>query len=125
MPVCSYLVIPETGAVERLAARLAALPGCEVAPAENRDLLLLVTDTPDTETDRKLRRTVEDMEGIHALVLTFGEIDPETEEADTLAGRKGKRRRPFPVVDPGGLGLGGAGVPEAPGPASPRAPEKP
>lgn len=84
MPVCSYLVIPEEGAADALARRLASVPGCDVARAENRDVLLLVTDTPGPAEDRELRSTLGDIEGLHALVLTFGEIDPDTEEADPV-----------------------------------------
>ena len=76
MPICSYLVITESGACEQVAIRLSALPGCDVAQAENRDVLILVTDTPDREEERALRETVEAMEGIQALLLTFGEIEP-------------------------------------------------
>lgn len=115
MPVCSYLVIPREGADERLAKRLADLPHCDVARAEEGNVLLLVTDAPGPVEDRELRRTLEGLEGIHALILTFGEIDPDTEEADPLASERGKRRR-LPVVDPGGLGLSG----DPPGHASDR-----
>jgi len=101
MPVCSYLVIPERGAAEQVAVRLRSLPGCDVAPAENRGLLLLVTDTPGPEEDNALRNRLEGMEGIHALILAFGEIDPETHQGDPVA--QGRRRRRLPVVDPGGL----------------------
>lgn len=95
MPVCSYMVLPEPGEARSLSRRLATLPGCDVTPSRNRNLLLLVTDTPSPEQDRELRSTLEKMEGIHALILTFGEIDPETEEADPVgAGRK--HRRPGP-----------------------------
>lgn len=103
MPICSYLVIAETGAIDDLARRLEAVPGCDVARAENRDLLLLVTDTPGPDEDATLRGRLERMDGIHALVLAFGEIDPATPQGDPVATwRKGGRRR-LPVVDPGGL----------------------
>jgi nitrate reductase NapAB chaperone NapD len=102
MPVCSYLVVPETGAAGPVARRLSTLPGCDVARAENRDVLLLVTDTPGPDEDAELRATLESMEGIQALVLSFGEIDPETSEGDPLT-RDGRRRRPLPVVDPSGI----------------------
>ncbi|GEM_PF-353080 len=115
MPVCSYLVVPQAGAGSELARRMAALPGCDVARAENRNVLLLVTDTPGPDEDRELRDTLESMEGIQALVLAFGEIDPDTKEADPLGGRRKKRRgRRLPVVDPGGLS-----IPPTPRPPSP------
>jgi nitrate reductase NapAB chaperone NapD len=85
MPVCSYLVVPERGRSAEVARRLSALSGCDVAPARNRDVLLLVTATPSPREDRELRAILEGMSGIHALVLTFGEIDPDTPEADPLA----------------------------------------
>jgi nitrate reductase NapAB chaperone NapD len=104
MPVCSYLVIPEPDSGEALARNLAALRGCDVTRATNRDVLLLVTDTPGPEEDEELRRSLEAMDGIRALVLAFGEIDPDTPEADPLARGRRRRGRRLPVVDPGRLG---------------------
>lgn len=96
MPICSYLVITEDGAAPRVARRLEELPGCEVTPAHNRSVLILVTDTPGLEEEHELRRRVEEVEGIEGLLLTFGEIDPETEVGDPVAigdrrGRRGSR----------------------------------
>jgi nitrate reductase NapAB chaperone NapD len=83
--ICSYLVIAEGGALARVAERLGALPGCDVVAAENRDVLILVTDTPGLEEEGALRRRVEALEGIQALLLTFGEIDPDTQIGDPVA----------------------------------------
>jgi nitrate reductase NapAB chaperone NapD len=77
MSVCSYLVIPAAGTAKAVARRLAAIPGCEVTPAENRDVLVLVTETEGRDEEKALRATVEGVEGVMALVLTFGEIDPD------------------------------------------------
>lgn len=82
MPICSYLVITERGATETVSERLARLPGCDAVRAENRDVLILVTDTPGLEEESDLRRRVEAIDGIQALLLTFGEIDPDTELAE-------------------------------------------
>lgn len=95
MPVCSYVVFPRPGAATRLAEHLAALPGCQVEPADNRDLLLMVTDTPDAEAEHALRDRLESLEDVLGMVLAFGEIDPDTPEGDPLArGRSGDPRRP-------------------------------
>jgi nitrate reductase NapAB chaperone NapD len=75
MPVCSYLVFPDRNNALQVAERLAAIPGCEVTPAENRDLLLLVTETEDPEEERALRVRVHGVEGVLAMMLTFGELD--------------------------------------------------
>lgn len=109
MPICSYLVIPDPDSIEALVRRLDALSECDVTRSETRDVLLLVTDTSGPAEDRELRGRIEGMEGIQAMVLTFGEIDPDTEEADPIrsgAGRKPestRRGRHLPVVSPDGL----------------------
>jgi len=74
LPVCSYVVVPHAGEKERLRGTLSALAGCDVVPAINADLLLLVTTTPDMEADAALRRRVEALPSIQALLLTFGEV---------------------------------------------------
>lgn len=107
MPVCSYLVIPEDDTLDGLARKLSALPGCDVTRAANREILLLVTDTAGPEEDRILRRRLEDLEGIRALVLAFGEIDPNTDESDPLNTGRRKRGRRLPMTDPGALTITG------------------
>lgn len=94
--ICSYLVISEDGALGRVAERLTALPGCDVVAAENRDVLILVTDTPGLEEECALRRKVEALEGIQALLLTFGEIDPDAPISDPVA--VGEHGRRLPVL---------------------------
>jgi hypothetical protein len=49
VPIKSYLAYSVTGRRDALARALAALGGCEVIPASNRDVLVLVTDTPDDD----------------------------------------------------------------------------
>jgi nitrate reductase NapAB chaperone NapD len=75
MAVCSYLVIPEPGTTATVMARLSALAGCEVARAENREVILLVTDTDGPEQEKTLRQEIEGIEGILSMVFTFGDID--------------------------------------------------
>lgn len=85
MPICSYLVIPEEGAAAKVRAGLEEISACLVVAAENRDVLILVTETEGLEAEEELRSTVEAMAGIQALLLTFGEIDPDTEIGDPIA----------------------------------------
>lgn len=92
MPVCSYVVFPEPGRTHPLARTLAEIPGCEVKTAENREMLLLVTSTESAAEDRALRERVEAERDIQALVMAFGEIDPETEERDPVAALRGRER---------------------------------
>jgi nitrate reductase NapAB chaperone NapD len=75
MAICSYLVIPQPGSAAALCERLSGLPGCEVVPALNRDLLVLVTDTADRDEENALRERIEGLDGIQALMLTYGQVD--------------------------------------------------
>jgi nitrate reductase NapAB chaperone NapD len=100
--ICSYLVVSEPGASAQVADRLTALAGCEVVAAENQDVLILVTDTVGLEEESALRRRVEAMDGIQALLLTFGEIDPDTRIGDPIRVSEGGRS--LPVLDATGRG---------------------
>lgn len=101
MPICSYLVIPEAGARERVRRRLSVIDGCEVAVAENRDVLILVTDTSDLEQEEEVRTEIEGMDDIEALLFTFGEIDPDTDLADPVqAVRRTRSEEPAGASSP-------------------------
>ena len=75
MPVFSYLAYPEKGQKAALEKALLALPHCEVMPADNADLLLLVTDTPDEETEKMLQKKIKEIKSLESLGMTFGHGD--------------------------------------------------
>jgi nitrate reductase NapAB chaperone NapD len=74
MGICSYLAIPRPGQRDALARGLAGLEGCEVVPSVNRDVVLVVAESPDREGERALRRRMEDLDDLQALILTFAEV---------------------------------------------------
>lgn len=113
MPICSYLIIPDAGMADDVVERLAGLPGCDVTRAENRDVVILVTETPGLEEENDLRLRVEAMEGIQALLLTFGEIDPDTDLADPLT-VGGQAHGPLAVAAHGAGALAEPGGARAP-----------
>ena len=75
MPVFSYLAYPEQGAKEVLLKDLAALDYCEVAPADNKEILILVTDTPDEEKEQELQNKLKGLTSLQSLGMTFGHGD--------------------------------------------------
>jgi nitrate reductase NapAB chaperone NapD len=75
MPIFSYLAYPVQGAKQQLLNDLAALDFCEVTPAENEEVLVLVTDTPDEETEKKLQEKLKDLKSLESLGMTFGHTD--------------------------------------------------
>lgn len=84
MPVCGYVVVPRRGAKAAAVETLSEIDGCAVYPAEGDDLLLLVTDTGSLEDDAVLRRRIESTPQIEALMLSFGEIDPDAPVGDPV-----------------------------------------
>ncbi len=75
MPVFSYLAYPKEGAKDQLLKDLGALDYCEVTPAENEAVLILVTDTPDEETEKKLQQKLRAIKSLESLGMTFGHTD--------------------------------------------------
>ncbi len=82
MPIMSYLAYPMDGRRDELLEALRALPGCEVLPAENRDLVVLVTDTPDRAAEQALQERLQDLPSLQCLALVSGYAEPDaaTEE---------------------------------------------
>lgn len=77
MPIFSYLAIPQEGARDKLCTDLAALEFCQVIPAENQNVVVLVTDTPDEIIEKKLQKTLKEMQSLQSLSLTFGYDEKE------------------------------------------------
>lgn len=75
MPIFSYLAMPKNGDKEALCTELGALPHCQAYPADNHDLVVLVTDTPDEATEEVLQETLNKLHSLHSLQslsLAFG-----------------------------------------------------
>jgi nitrate reductase NapAB chaperone NapD len=75
MPVFSYLAYPVKGAKEELLNELAALDHCEVMPAENEEILILVTDAPNEEQEKELQNKIKQLKSLQSLGMTFGHGD--------------------------------------------------
>ncbi|MEN8258275.1 MAG: chaperone NapD [Thermodesulfobacteriota bacterium] len=72
MPILSFLVLPQTGAKEQLCADLSAMEYCEVVPAENKEVVVLVTDTPDETAEKKLHQRLKKLSSLQSISMTFG-----------------------------------------------------
>jgi len=75
MPILSYIAIPASGAKNKLLRSLNAIPYCEAFPADNQDVLILVTDTPNNKTEKELQKQLKDHENLQSLSMTFGYND--------------------------------------------------
>lgn len=77
MAIKSYLAHPLTGQKEQLISELAALKNCEIIPAENKDVLVLVTETENDEEDDILKAKIETFTSLKFLALVSGFNTPK------------------------------------------------
>ena len=75
MPVFSYLAYPKQGAKQDLLKDLSALDYCEATPADNQNILILITDTPDEESEKELQKKLKSLKTLESLGMTFGHVD--------------------------------------------------
>ncbi len=75
MPVFSYLAYPEKGAKEQLLKDLSEVRYCEITPAQNEEILILLTDTPDEDSEIKLQKQLKALDSLQSLSMTFGHVD--------------------------------------------------
>ncbi len=75
MPVLSYLAYPVKDQKQQLINELTAIEYCEVNPADNKEVIILITDTPDEDTNKELHRRINNLSSLQSLSLTFGHTD--------------------------------------------------
>ncbi len=82
MPIFSYIAIPASGAKKALCMDLNSLAHCEVIVSDNKDVVVLVTDTPDNDTEDKLQKSLNNLQSLQSLSLAFGYDDNEKQGRD-------------------------------------------
>ncbi|AUP77622.1 hypothetical protein [Flavivirga eckloniae] len=77
MPIKSYLAHPQEGKKDDLIKALSTLKECEVTPATNEDVLVVVTDTPDDASDKILKEKIEKIDSLKLLAMVSGFNSPQ------------------------------------------------
>ena len=72
MPIISYLAHPHDGRKEELIKALSSMQECEVIPAENKDVLVLVTETKTKADEDKLKQKLEAIDSLKLLAMVSG-----------------------------------------------------
>ena len=72
MPIKSYLVFPHEGKKDSLVEILNQLDWCEVLPAENEALLVLVTDTANDQEEEVCLGKINDIPELEHYTLVSG-----------------------------------------------------
>ncbi|MBQ4802148.1 hypothetical protein J8L88_04715 [Aquimarina sp. MMG015] len=72
MPIKSYLAHPYQGKKDQLISALSSLENCEVIPAKNQELLIVVTDTNNSVQEDILREKLETISSLKLLAMVSG-----------------------------------------------------
>ncbi len=75
MPIFSFIAYPENSMRDQLIKDLSLMQYCEVKPSDNNDVLILLTDTPDEETNKNLIAQIKELSSLQSLSMTFGHTD--------------------------------------------------
>jgi nitrate reductase NapAB chaperone NapD len=78
MPIKSYLAHPHQGKKIDLIKAVSALNHCEVIPAENEDLLIIVTETENQEEEEILKENLEAIPSLKMLAMVSGFHTPKS-----------------------------------------------
>ena len=79
MPITSYLAHPHEGKKSELIEALTSFKDCEVIPAENKDVLVVVTETGNTEEENNLKEKIEAIDSLKLLALVSGFNTPQND----------------------------------------------
>ena len=78
MPIKSYLAHPHEGRKIELVEALLAIPQCDVIPAQNKDLVIVVTDTDNKAEEDILKEKLEAIKSLKLLAMVSGFNTPKT-----------------------------------------------
>ena len=78
MPICSYLVYPAKDRFDGLISQLNSIPGCEAVSDDNRQIIILVTETATQHENKHLHDKLAGIDAIDCIAMTFGEFSTST-----------------------------------------------
>ncbi len=77
MPIKSYLAHPHSGKKEQLIQALSSIEQCEIMPAQNKEVLILVTETENESEENLLKEKLETINSLKLLALVSGFNTPK------------------------------------------------
>ena len=72
MPIKSYLAHPHEGKKKELIAAISSLEACEVIPAQNKNVLVVITDTQTEKEDEILKEKLDALSSLKLLAMVAG-----------------------------------------------------
>lgn len=77
MPIKSYLAHPHEGKKDILIKALSQIEHCEVVPATNKDVLIVITDTQSKLEEEQLKEKLEAIDSLKLLAMVSGFNTPK------------------------------------------------
>ncbi|MFD2565946.1 hypothetical protein [Pseudotenacibaculum haliotis] len=77
MPIKSYLAHPHEGKKNELINKISEIEQCEVIPAQNKDILVVVTETESKQEEEILKHKLETIESLKLLAMVSGFNTPK------------------------------------------------
>ncbi len=77
MPIKSYLAFAQANRFSQMVTDLASCGNVTVVPAENREVAIVVTESPNPSDEKALKEKLDQVPDLQCLTLVFGHADPE------------------------------------------------
>jgi len=78
MPIKSYLAHPHDGKKNELIEAISKIDQCEVVPAQNKDILVVITETEDKREEEILKEKLDAISSLKLLAMVSGFNTPKT-----------------------------------------------
>ncbi len=78
MPIKSYLAHPHDGRKNELIEAFELIDQCEVLPAQNKDILVIVTETESKQEEELLKQKLDTIASLKLLAMVSGFNTPKT-----------------------------------------------
>ena len=72
MPIKSFIAFPAINKKEEMIVELSKMKECEVLPAENEEVVILVTDTESDDEEKELIHQINDLPSVDQLSMVSG-----------------------------------------------------
>jgi len=72
MPIKSYIAHPHNGKYQELLSELSNITDCDIIPSENKEIIIVVTDTKSDLEDKNIQIEINAINSLNILSLVSG-----------------------------------------------------
>ncbi|MGL1935281.1 MAG: chaperone NapD [Fibrobacterales bacterium] len=75
MPISSYVINTLPKKKDQVEVFLSKMDHIEVIPSDNKDVFVVVVDTPDIDADKMVERALKDIDGVIDVAFAYGSVE--------------------------------------------------